>query len=295
MSDEPRPERVHLHGPGRAATSLAWVWQRSGHEVSGMSGGGDAGTADARMVLGSAVPHGDVPDPFPPHGILVIGVPDDAVADVAKELARRAPPAGAIALHLSGAQGRAALAPMAAAGWDTAAFHPLCSFPRRGALDPDLGGALVAIECEASRRERLFRLAMAAGGEPFELQASARSLYHLAAATIGNSVLAVVDLAFRAAREAGVPEDLARRGLTRLAQGALENAASHGPADALTGPVVRGDVATLTRHLEALDARLPDDRALYLALVRRLLPIVERRRDRAGGRRVAAWLEEQGT
>ncbi|MAG56936.1 MAG: hypothetical protein CMJ83_11635 [Planctomycetes bacterium] len=292
-----------IHGPGRAATSLAVIHRRCGGRVVGLSGGSKDGARAARAVDG----FGDVPwtsgadaasAGIPPGGCLVIGAPDDALDATIAELAGAFRTSGAsvdpdaFVVHLSGIRGRDALAPLADAGVKTAAFHPLCTFPSRDPGGRDLGGTIVAIEAEADLRDRLFAWARALGGRPFALAAEARGLYHLGAANASNTLLASIDLAAAALAAAGVPDDLAMDGIVAIAQRTLDNARRDGIAVALTGPVVRGDVTTLRRHLDAIDGQLPERRALYLQLVRALVGICRRRDDAARTDAVVRWLEE---
>jgi predicted short-subunit dehydrogenase-like oxidoreductase (DUF2520 family) len=283
---------LHLHGPGRAATSCAAMATHAGVRVVGLSGGSAAGAVASQAVLGDIPWTPTAPAAFTGSTLIVVGVPDDALDEAAVELARSDYDAHCAAVHLSGIRGRDALDPLANVSVATGAFHPLMSFPTRDPGEGDLDGALVAIETEASLASSLRDLAQLLGGRPFAIDPSARATYHLGASVASNTLLAVLDLARAAFEAAGVPADLATPGLVSLMSGTLDNAASRGVADAVTGPVARGDVATLRRHLEALDTQLPEHRALYMALVRGLLAVCERRSDAARAAVVRAWIEE---
>ena len=92
-------------------------------------------------------------------------------------------------------------------------------------------------------------------------------------------MLALLDLGIRALEQAGVPKATARHALVALAKGALGNAEALGADAALTGPVVRGDKASIARHLAALDAFSPVDRRFYWEVVKALIRLASRRPD----------------
>lgn len=283
---------LHLHGPGRAATSFAAIGKRCGLSVRGLSGGSRPGADAAREVLGDVPWTPDPPQGFEPGTLIIVGVPDDALADAARALVGSTFGDGCGVVHLSGSHGADVLSPVADLGVETGAVHPLRSFPSRDPGEGDLGGVLVAIEARPPFETTLHELATRMGGRAFRLGPDARAAYHLGASVAGNTVIAVLDLARAAFEQAGVPEELAMDGLGMLMTGAIGNATSRGVADALTGPVVRGDVDTLRRHLEVLDKANPDFRHLYLVLVRGLLAVCERRPDADRSAPVRAWLEE---
>ena len=255
-------------GPGRAGISLARLLQGVGWTLTGVHGGSGRGGATVRDVLGvtwsPAVATEDA-------DLVLLTVPDDALEAIGRTLEGGA--AGRTFLHASGLHGISVLEGIHRAGGRVVAFHPLRSFPVAGAAK-DLGGALVAIEAsDPATQDEFERLARLLQGVPFRLPGASRSLYHLGAATMGNAVLAVAVFAEAALRAAGVPEPLIRPGLGNLARGALENYEVLGAAHALTGPLIRGDVAVLARHRRAVDDQLPQFAALHQALLEALCRI----------------------
>jgi len=185
--------------------------------------------------------------------LLVLAVRDDVLVDLASRLAPLVA-RGAVVLHCSGAlPAREALAPLA----DRAAvgtLHPLVSV----ADGAEFRGVPFAVEGEGARD-----LALLLGGVPFEVAPEAMPLYHAAAVIAANYVVTLLDVAVRLATEAGLPEPAAREALGRLAAGAVANVRRLGTAEALTGPIARGDKGVVARHLASLPADL---RPLYEAL-----------------------------
>jgi len=199
-----------------------------------------------------------------PHAgcdILVLAVPDDAIAPAARALAGRL--RCQAAFHLSGALAAAALDPLKSSGAALGSLHPLRVFT--GDSGETWGDAFVAIEGDADAVDIGENLVKAIGGRPRRIAPEAKPLYHAAATLAAGGTVAVVSLAVRAWQEAGIPEEEGRRALGDLAARAAEAAASRGYEAAFTGPVARRDIGTLRAHREAL-AALPDAGRLYALL-----------------------------
>ncbi len=228
-------------GPGRAGGALARALTDAGWRVDGPLGRDlDAGTATtgARLVL--------------------LAVPDAVVADVASCLA----PGEAVVAHVAGSLGLDVLAPHARVG----SVHPLVSLP-----DPALGarrlrGAWFATAGDPAVAE----VVRAFEGRSVPVADADRATYHAAAAVAANHLVALLGQVDRLARSIGVPLEA----YLDLARGALDNVAEVGPAAALTGPVARGDRATVARHLEALPE---DERPAYAILAEAAQRLVHER------------------
>jgi predicted short-subunit dehydrogenase-like oxidoreductase (DUF2520 family) len=157
-------------------------------------------------------------------------------------------------VHCSGALGLGVLRPLAARH-AIGSFHPLQSFPTPRAPEA-FRGSLVAIDASSeAMRRRLSRLARDLGAKPRRVDETDRVVYHAAAVFASNYLVALAAEAVGLLRTIGWSEREAIDGLVPLMEGALAEVARRGPSAALTGPIRRGDVETVTRHLDAL-ARL---------------------------------------
>jgi predicted short-subunit dehydrogenase-like oxidoreductase (DUF2520 family) len=131
-------------------------------------------------------------------------------------------------------------------------------------------------------------IARAVGLRPFRVPPKVKAVYHAGAVFASNYFVVVEAVAQRLLRHAGLTDDEAWEALRPLVRGTLENMERSGPAGALTGPVLRADVATIARHLEALTV---DDAILYRALGRATLELAQKRgMDDATAERVAEAL-----
>lgn len=198
--------------------------------------------------------------------LVLIATPDDAIKHVAAELAAdRAISRDQIVLHLSGLLDRTALIPLEESGAGCGSFHPLQSVAEPATAAERLKGAYVGIEGDERALIAAERLANTLRMVPVRIPAAAKPAYHAGAAFVANYTVALVGVAERLARSAGVSPDIAAQIYLPLLGGAVANLNTLGPAAALTGAVRRGDVETIQAHLEAMG---PEDRNLYRAVGR---------------------------
>ena len=230
-----------------------------------------------------------------PDAIAFLTVPDGAIATVARGIAKAdgVPPSSAF-VHCSGALGLGVLSPLRVQH-SVGSFHPLQSFPKPRAPEA-FQGSLVGIDAStAPLRRRLERLARDLGAKPRSVAEDERVIYHAAAVFASNYLVALAGLAVDLLETIGWSERDAVAGLVPLMQGALAEVARLGPTQALTGPIRRGDVDTVARHMEGLAGgpaadlyRMLGQIALELATEAGLEPAGARRVKRALTRHVAA-------
>ncbi len=195
------------------------------------------------------------PGPPPAGTLIVLAVPDGAIREVAGAIAGQgAPGPGCVALHLSGALPAEALAVLVERGYAVGSLHPLQTVadPAHGA--ERLRGAFFTFEGDLAARIAAAEIVEAAGGRMLEVHAADKARYHAACVFASNYIVACAAVATRLlARAANIAEEEAARALRPLWGGAVSNLEKLGPAEALTGPVRRGDVETVRAHLGALE------------------------------------------
>ncbi|MCL1598909.1 MAG: DUF2520 domain-containing protein, partial [Actinomycetia bacterium] len=175
-----------------------------------------------------------------------IAVSDDAIEQVAATLADTGPQIDTV--HVSGAASIDALAALSSPNVQVGSFHPLQTLPDARSGAGRLAGSWIGITADEPLRRRLIDLATSIGCHAFDVDDSAKPLYHAAAAATANFTLAVLDLAKDLFEAAGIPFDTARP----LLEATVANAFELGPRGALTGPIARGDVDTVTRQVAAV-------------------------------------------
>lgn len=203
--------------------------------------------------------------------LIFLTAPDAAIARTAGDLPWRD---GQAVVHCSGALGLDALGAAATRGAATGCLHPLQTFPAGGspAQAPALfRGIVCGVESsDASLGALLEAITVGLGARPVRLEGVDRALYHAAAVLASNDVAALMAAAARAWAQAGLPAGVAREALAPLLLAAAENVGRLPLAQALTGPVARGDVTTVEQHLRALEFD-PGLRELYRRLALELL------------------------
>jgi predicted short-subunit dehydrogenase-like oxidoreductase (DUF2520 family) len=189
--------------------------------------------------------------------LLLIATPDDAIPAVARTVADLAVVRDHhLVLHLSGLLDRTALAALQPAGAALGSFHPLQTIADPASAPRRLRGAWAGVEGDPQAIDAGEELAGLLGMHPVRIPAGGKPLYHAAAVIAGNYPTVLAAVAERLARTAGVPAVVAGRMYLPLVAGAVENLLALGSDRALTGPVWRGDIETLRRHLAALPAEL---------------------------------------
>lgn len=265
---------IAVVGAGRVGTSLAVLWQRAGHRIIAVAGGPATPTRAERHLPG--VPVLDAVEAARGAQVVVIATPDAAIRLVCEEMAAAGVlERGSAAVHASGATGLDALAAATAVGATTLSVHPLQTCPTVEAAVERIPGAAFAVTATDDDGFALGeRLAHDAGGRPFRIDDERKPLYHASAVFASNYLVTVTALAEDLERIAGVPDP--RAALAPLQEATLANVARVGPAEALTGPAVRGDAITLQRNLEALARYLPGAVRPYVALADLALSLAER-------------------
>ena len=253
---------IGVVGAGRAGLGLALALHHAGHTVRVHARRGKAVPPPLVLSWGGPPPWlGEVE-------IILLAVRDDAIAAAAAELAATGGvEARHVVVHLSGMLDDAPLAALRASGAALGCFHPLQAIARPEDAADRLRGALAALTGDARAVAAGERLATSLGMRPVRLPGEAKPRYHAAAAMASNYLVVLAAAAERLMGEAGLDPAVARDGVAVLMAGTLANARADGAA-ALTGPIVRGDVATVRAHLAVLPPELQD---LYRALGRAAL------------------------
>jgi len=240
---------VGIVGPGRAGMGLAVALRRARVAVLGVHG-----RSERPVPAGVKLTTGGVPPWLGKAGVVALAVPDDALAACVADLARSgAVGPGHVVLHLSGALTSDVLAPLGALGAKTGSMHPLVAFAADAtAAARQFRGATFALEGSLQAVALADAVVRRLGGVPVTLAPELKPVYHAGAVFASNYLVALVSVAARLLEEAGLSREGALAALAPLSRATLENLAAAGPAASLTGPVARGDVATVRRHLMAL-------------------------------------------
>ena len=217
--------------------------------------------------------------------LLLVATPDDEIARTAERLASLSRSFdGAVVLHTSGARDASELAALRARGAAVGSLHPLQSFPAPALALALVRGSVFALEGDRRAVAAAKGLARDLGGRPVRLRAGTKALYHAAAVLASGGVTGLLDMSLEALERAGLDRATALGAILPLVEGTVRNIGRLGTAEALTGPVARGDRGTIGRNRTALLALDPEVVAVYDLLARR----GERLRRERGGRTQAS-------
>lgn len=252
----PHPITVNLIGPGRVGRTFARLI--SSHEDYCLRAlHGPEALVEARAFAGGGCIVDRLED-LPEATLWLIAVPDSVIAAIAEALANAGVvPAGAVVAHFSGAGSPDLLAPLRSHGANVGCLHPVYSFADPEKAVAGFAGAACAIDGDNAACEMLMQLANALSGKPFRLKPGSKAAYHASLCIASNYLATLSDLALASAGHAGMDTAQALPLISGLMTQTLNNIAALGPAAALTGPIVRGDVGTVQSHLDALAEDLP--------------------------------------
>jgi predicted short-subunit dehydrogenase-like oxidoreductase (DUF2520 family) len=263
--ERPARLRVGVVGAGRVGAVLGAALQQAGHQVVAVSAVSDASRARAADLL-PGVPVLPVEEVVARAELLVLAVPDDALADLVAGLsATRSWQAGQLVAHTSGRHGLAVFEPALPHHVLGLALHPAMTFTGTAMDLSRLADCCFGVTAPEPLRPVAEALVLEVGAEPVWVEEEHRPLYHAALAHGANHLVTLVAQSMQALAAAGVERP--HRLLGPLVGAALDNALRSGDA-ALTGPVARGDVGTVAEHLRQLETVGPDLRPTYLALAR---------------------------
>jgi len=272
-----RNPTTFLVGAGPVATALAGSLRLGGVPVLGLWARRSAQARHAGSVAGVAAFSSAPPDILLESEIVILAVRDTVIGEVAQMLVgtglvnKRH-----VLLHCAGAASARELLgvvddQVAAVG----TLHPLSAIADGKEAMRALRGTVFGVEGDELARTKASQLVGALGGVVLPLDGTQMAAYHAAAALASNYVVATLDAAAAVLASAGVSPDKAAQALVPLAEGALRNVALHGTTAGLTGPVRRGDAATIQRHLDAMRGR-PELAEIYRVLAGRAVEIAAR-------------------
>jgi predicted short-subunit dehydrogenase-like oxidoreductase (DUF2520 family) len=268
------PPAVGIIGAGAVGTALGAALSRAGWPVVAVGSRDEARRNRFKALVPSARAFAEAAPVLDEAELIILSVPDDAVANLATELRLYG---GQALIHTSGVLGAEVLEPARAAGTQIGAFHPLVAFADTERAIDSLRGATVAVEGDDQLASLLAGMAEAIGATAVRLAPGSKAAYHAAAVLAAGGFVALLDAIAELGSAAGLDEAGSLAVYGGLIEQTLGNARALGIQRALTGPMTRGDVGTLARHLEALARLAPDVLPLYRAAAEREITLAESR------------------
>jgi len=277
MAEKPS---VAIVGPGRLGRALALELRRAGYRMSEIvSRDTTASKRKARELARKVDAQASTSDTARLDADLVwFCVPDQEIAAASHQLASAIVWKKKIVFHSSGALASDELKALRRRGASAASVHPLMTFV--SGSTSSLQDVPFAVEGDAAAVRAARRIVRNLGGEAFTIRKQHKAAYHAWGAFTSPLLVATLVTGERLARAAGLSAVEARKKLLPIVKQTIRNYEALGPAGAFSGPIVRGDVETVRKHLQVL-RRVPQAKHVYLALARaalRYLPVRNRAR-----------------
>jgi predicted short-subunit dehydrogenase-like oxidoreductase (DUF2520 family) len=243
---------ISIVGAGRVGQTVARRLHKLGWRIGAVLTRSRRSARAAVRAISAGTPHAALTPEALDADVILLSVPDDVLEKVAQKLAKIGGEKlhGKIVLHTSGALDHRVLAPLARRGAFTGSMHPMQTFTGRGA--PRLDGVIFSIEGAPTARRAAQKIARALGGTPVIIHANDKPAYHASGTSVAGHALALVESATQTLMKIGFNRRRANQALLPLIRQMLDNYESLGPHAAWTGPLSRGDYATISKHVRAL-------------------------------------------
>jgi len=256
--------RIGFIGAGRVGCTLGRYLKDHGANVVGyfsrtMAHAREAADFTDTLCFDSDVSLANASD------VIFITVRDDAISEVFQQLKSAAVLEGKILCHTSGALTSAVFDGCGVYGYS---IHPIYAVNDRFTAIENFHNAFITIEGHEKYRDDLLRLFQDAGLSAAVITAENKPKYHAAAVMASNMVCGIFGMAVRLLTECGFQKDDAEKALAGLFLDNARGITAKGPAGQLTGPIERGDIRTVEKHMAVLS---PDDQKVYLALAGEVL------------------------
>ncbi|PLY01855.1 MAG: DUF2520 domain-containing protein [Desulfuromonas sp.] len=268
---------IALIGPGRVGCAVTRRLHLAGYPVMAVIARERKRAVDACSFIGC--PTGAATEDLTTANkaeIILLAVPDDAIASVTEQLQNgRGLPESATLIHFSGLHNAACMRRPKPTP-QLLSLHPLLPFADRESATNRLPGCPCTLEGDTTALPLGRELIRAIGGTPFVITGDKKALYHGAASIASNFFITLEDWASQLLSECGISRKEALPLLLPLVRASLDNLTEHGPEQGLTGPIVRGDVGTVARHLDELEQLSPQQQETYRQLATMTLELASR-------------------
>jgi len=264
-----------LIGCGKAGISLALALKTAGWTIASCLSRTEESTRQGQQWLAcAALPSLSV---IPPDAAVILGVPEGQLVELDRRLAQADPHIkGRVILHLSGALPARVLESCRLRGASVGSFHAVMTLPDPLTGARRLRSCTFALEGRPAAVELMRDMAQSLSGKFFILSPRGKTLYHAAAVLAANHVVVLLADSQELLLRAGADPAAATPAFQTLVAGTVESVYAAGPVAAITGPVERGDTATVRNHLHALK-RWPSLRERYRVMALGALDLAKRR------------------
>jgi len=264
--EESAKDAVTILGLGKVGTAVGFFLRRAGYPIAAVSALPIESASTGVEFTGGTV-LANYTEAASRGSIILITTVDDAIAHVCEKITREgAIGPGKKVVHMSGACGLDVLQSAKKAGASVACIHPMQAFADVKNAIQNIPGSAFGVTADEDIEAWALRLVQDLGGKAFIIADEDKPLYHAAACMASNYLVTLMHLVEGIYLRIGLSRDDALRVFWPLVRGTIRNIESQGTVQSLTGPISRGDVGTLKKHLTAFNEKIPELDFLYRTL-----------------------------
>lgn len=248
-------ETFTIIGLGKVGASIGYLLKKAGYTIAAVVDQSD-NALNSNIIYTGGKPFHNPAELDVDADCFIITTSDDQIKPACETLAPHIKP-GSIVIHMSGAGSLDLLEACRLAGAKTGSIHPLQTFSDVKTAIDCLPGTVYGITIDQDLQDWSERLVTSIGGIPFFIDDQKRALYHAAACIVSNYFVSLIYMAEEIYGILGLDNEKARHAFWPLLLGTLNNIQRRGSIPSLTGPIARGDLGTLEKHLETIKANIP--------------------------------------
>ena len=255
--------KIGIVGAGVVGTAVGIILDSKGYEITGVYDINPESTRPLVEKVG-AVQCSSLREVAERAEILFVTTSDSAIGKVVEDSAAEGGFfEGQLVVHMSGALTSEVLEPAVAFGALPVSIHPMQSFATAEQAIKNLPGSVFTIEGDPKAHSLAADLVRDLDGEYFFIDKKVKPLYHAGACVVSNYLVTVIDVGLQLLESIGIPRAQALQAALPLIKGTIKNIEKIGIPRALTGPIARGDLMTVLKHLDCLEEMAPKLMVLY--------------------------------
>ena len=277
----PKKNTVVIIGAGNVGKTIGYFLQHSGrYRVTALSTRHKATARQAAEFIGGRVKPFTDPALAAREGrIIFVTTLDKAISETCAYLSRaKVFSPDSLVIHCSGNFSSDILESARAQGARVVSFHPLQTFARPLKSRRQFRQIYCTYEGTPSAYRQIKQLIRSLGGIPVRIKRNQKPIYHISGIFVSNYLVSLLWDGIRMLKQAGFPEQAARKAIIPIVENTIENIKSLGPARALTGPIARADYPTIKKHIQHLKLHLPNYLPFYIILGRETVKVALEKR-----------------
>ncbi len=252
-------------GMGMVGTAIGSLLKKAGHEIISIYDKSPVALKKAKPYIAGKT-FRNFQEAINNADCILITTPDDVISSTCGEIARSCVIKGKFVFHMSGAGGLDLLEAAKNAGAYVASIHPLQSFSSVDNAIANIPKSYFGITANEKAKTPAKNIVRDLGGIPFFISDKQKPLYHAAACLASNYLVCLLNTVEFIYQTIGINEKDAKKAYLPLVYGSLKNIERSGSVQSLTGPIARGDISTIKKHIAAINKTMPQYSFLYSSL-----------------------------